>query len=91
MKYSKNAFNCCKCPEKSGEGGCPMFWETMWNITTGEEKLIKSCGFEQLPHYLTEVVKASNRPAAAIESTRNEIVNGFVKLTKSTMLLKNAS
>jgi hypothetical protein len=34
----------------------------------------------QLPLYLTEVIMASNRPAAAIESTRNEIADGLSRI-----------
>ena len=81
MRYSKNALNCAKCPGKAGDGGCPMWWETVWtNTQTGEVQTLRGCGFEQLPLYLLEVVKASNRPAAAIESTRNSIVEGLGKL-----------
>ncbi len=71
-KYSKDAFNCHKCPEK----GCPMWWTTIWSDGKNE-KIIESCGYEQLPQYLTEVVKASNRPAAAVESLRNELKKDF--------------
>jgi hypothetical protein len=72
-QWSKNAFVCHKCPEK----GCPMWWETVATSLDGEVKIIKSCGFTQLPTYLIEVVKASNRPAAAVESARDEIAKGF--------------
>jgi len=80
MTFSKHAFDCARCPGKAGDGGCPAFWETIWERPTGETKIIKGCGFEQLPLYLTEVIKASNRPAAAIESTRNEIANGLARI-----------
>ena len=73
MAFSKNAFNCQKCPGKGGDDGCPVWWETIWEQASGETKIVKGCGFEQLPMYLTEVVKASNRPAAAVESMRNEM------------------
>ena len=53
-----------------------MWWTTVWNDGK-DEKIIESCGYEQLPQYLTEVVKASNRPAAAVESLRNELVKDF--------------
>ena len=83
-KYSKHAFNCCKCPGKGGDGGCPMFWDTVHtNIQTGEIKTIRSCGYEQLPTYLVEVIKASNRPAAAVESCRNEIAAGLAKVAEA--------
>lgn len=62
--------------------GCPLWWVTRW--TNGsEEKEIAQCGLVQLPHYLTEVIKASNRPAAAIESTRNEIAVGLARVAES--------
>jgi LDH2 family malate/lactate/ureidoglycolate dehydrogenase len=78
MAYSKHAFNCVKCPQKNGEGGCPAWWETQWtNALNGEQKIIKSCGFEQLPLYITELIKASSRPTAEMEQVRNEIAQGF--------------
>lgn len=73
MAY-KRAFQCKKCPENNGPDGCPMWWETVWeNAQGGETKLIKACGYTQLPLYLTEVIKASNRPAAATEGLRNQV------------------
>lgn len=81
------AFHCAKCPRNNNPQvgpSCPAWWETVHqNVQSGETKVIKSCAWEQLPIYLIEVVKASNRPAAAVESTRNEIVNGFERLTRS--------
>lgn len=47
------------------------------NIVTGEEKLTKMCGFQAMPIFLTEVIKASNRPAAAINDMRNNLVKTF--------------
>lgn len=80
MRY-KNAFNCKKCPERNDEQGCPVWWEVVeCNLQTQEERLVKACGFSLLPKYLTEVIKASNRPAAAVESCRNEIAQGFGNL-----------
>lgn len=91
MAYSKDAFNCARCPGKAGDGGCPMWWDTIWEKPDGEAKIVSSCGFTQLPLYLTEVIKASNRPAAAIESTRNEIVKGFQGLAQAAPLLARLS
>lgn len=88
MAYSKNAFNCSKCPGKSGDGGCPAFWETTWTNPSGEVKLIKDCAFAQMPLYFIELIKAANRPAAAIESTRNEIVGGFAALVEAARHVK---
>lgn len=49
------------------------------NSQTGEERIV-NCAFEALMPALVEVIKASNRPAAAIESTRNELATGFAKV-----------
>lgn len=90
MAYSKNAFNCAKCPGKAGDGGCPMWWKTVWTqpSAAGPEavKVIESCGYEQLPQFLIEVIKASNRPAAAVESARDEIATGLLKIAESCRL-----
>lgn len=75
------------CPENSDpQRGtyCPCWWETLHtNVATGEEKFVKSCAWGQLPLYLIEVIKASNRPAAAIESTRNEIAEGLTRVAQA--------
>lgn len=74
----KNAFKCHKCPGNSTETGCPMWWEVLeTNMQSGEERLRKGCGYTMQQTFLIEVLKASNRPAAAIESMRNEIVNSI--------------
>jgi hypothetical protein len=76
MNY-KNAFNCKKCPECNTEAGCPMWWEFMQTNDHGQERLQKMCGYQALPMFMVEVIKASNRPAAAIEKTRNDLVAGL--------------
>lgn len=80
------AFHCAKCPRNNNPEigpSCPAWWETVHNnIHTGHTKVWKSCAWEQLPTYLIEVIKASNRPAAAVESTRNEISKGFQSLAE---------
>jgi hypothetical protein len=61
---------------------CP-FWTNgvvLTNIMTGEEK-IEFCGARMLVPSMIEVIKASNRPAAVMESARNEIANGFAAVT----------
>ena len=84
----KNAFKCSKCPQSNGQDGCPAWVEIMQtNTATGEERLHKDCLFQQLPHLMVEVVKASNRPAAAVEEARNEIANGFNQLNQVMPLL----
>lgn len=79
MAYAK-AFKCQECPEKSGPEGCPCWWEMIETQGgSGEQRLKKGCGLSQemLLCALIEVIKASNRPAAAVESCRNEIAQGF--------------
>lgn len=49
----------------------------MENPETHETKVQRDCLFRLLPVFLIEVIKASNRPAAAIESTRNELITGL--------------
>jgi hypothetical protein len=92
VAYSRNAFNCAKCPGKGGDGGCPAWWETVWeNQQAGETKVIRGCGWEQLPRYITEMIKASTRPAAAVESTRNEIAAGFGQIVSTMKALPRSS
>ncbi|MDD3493691.1 MAG: hypothetical protein PHZ19_09380 [Candidatus Thermoplasmatota archaeon] len=72
------------CPRTNNQAAksfCPAWSEgIVWqNPQTGEEKVMH-CAFEALMPALIEVIKASNRPAAAIETTRNEIVKGFQSL-----------
>lgn len=56
------------------------FMET--NVQTGEERFITGCFYQVIPRLMVEVIKASNRPAAAVESTRNVIAEGFTRLTR---------
>lgn len=78
------AFQCRRCPQNNDpERGpsCPAWWEWVEeNTATGETRIERMCGWQGMPKFLTEVIKASNRPAAAIESTRNEIVSGFQRI-----------
>ena len=76
---------CEKCPNRYKPEGCPCwidktagFMKT--NIQTGEEDFITGCFYQVVPFLMIEVVKASNRPAAVMESVRNEIANGFSKV-----------
>lgn len=72
MRY-KNAWNCKRCPQRNDENGCPAWVEYTQENAQGEQRVQKECLFQALPLFLTETIKASNRPAAAIESTRNEL------------------
>lgn len=82
----KNADNCKACPKRNDENGCPWWWEWVeMNASTGQERLRKACGKQSMQVFMVEVIKASNRPAAAVESTRNEIVKGFDRLASVAM------
>lgn len=68
-----------------GAKACPAwiseqagFMET--NISTGEERFIVGCFFQVIPKLMVEVIKASNRPAAAVESMRNETTLGLARI-----------
>ncbi len=75
MNYA-HAFECSECPESNGKNGCPMWWEFLAkDAGASQPELKKMCGYQALPTFLTEVISASNRPAAAIESMRNETVD----------------
>ena len=87
LPWSKRSHQCYRCP-KDGAGdksrGCPLWWKTVQtNAQTGETRVLEECGHVQLPIYLTEVIKAANRPAAAIESTRNEIAQGLTRIAQA--------
>lgn len=56
------------------------------NIRTGEERFITGCFYQVIPRLMVEVIKASNRPAAAIESTRNEIAEGLHRVAQAVTL-----
>lgn len=75
MNYS-DAFNCKKCSESVK--GCPCWTELIeTNIQTGEDRITKDCLYKLLPHLLVEVIKASNRPAAAVETMRNNLIENL--------------
>lgn len=57
------------------------------DVGSGKEELKKMCWFQAMPIFFTETLRASNRPAAAIESTRNEISRGFQHLTEAVLRL----
>jgi hypothetical protein len=88
--FSKNkngCFDCDKCPRNNDPKlgrFCHLWWETQWTNASGETRIEKTCGLRQLPLYLTEVIKASNRPAAAVESMRNEMSRGLFAIAQAT-------
>lgn len=63
-----------------------MWWEFMQTeIGTGREQLTKMCGYQALPIYLIEVIKASNRPAAEIGTMRAEIADNMRQVAHTIM------
>lgn len=77
MNY-KRAFQCHKCPQSSGEDGCPAWNEVvMTNAQTGETKLHKGCTFQVMPFIMTEVVKQSMISANTFAHIKNEIARGY--------------
>lgn len=77
QKNLSASFECGKCPKNNDpERGraCVMWWEFIQTeVMTGKEQLTKMCGYQALPIFLTEVIKASNRPAAEISAMRCEM------------------
>lgn len=77
MNY-KGAFECAKCPrsnDPNAKRACPMWWELMMaNLATGEEKLVKACGYTLMPQMMVEVIKSANRATTNSNATRNELV-----------------
>jgi hypothetical protein len=79
MLRKPNPKTCEKCLHRYRKEGCPHwiepengFIET--NIRTGEERVVQGCFFQVIPKLMAHVVSAANRPAAAMESFRNEMV-----------------
>jgi len=79
-----NAFQCAQCPRNNDPANgpsCPAWWEwTAENVATGESRIMKQCGLQALPGFLTEVIKASNRPAAEIGACRQQIAVGLGRI-----------
>ena len=70
----KNAYNCKKCPGNNGPEGCPVWVEYSETNLNGDVRLTKECGHQAMPKFMVQMIAASNRPAAAVESMRNEVV-----------------
>lgn len=81
MRQKKCPIAEIQCPRNADpENGawCPAWTEiSETNTVTREERLTKDCLFQLMPRLMVEVIKASNRPAAAVESARNEISDGL--------------
>ena len=88
----KHAFECKKCPKRNDVDGCPGWWEIIYEeLNTNAVKVEKGCYLTHLPKMMVEVIKASNRPAAAVESCRNEIVNGFSNVSSALRFIGESS
>ena len=84
-----------RCPETSDTNAkfyCP-WWKgdgdlfVVKNSMTGEERA-EQCGARVMVQAQIEVIKASNRPAAAIESVRNELSSGLDKIANGISKVK---
>jgi hypothetical protein len=53
----------------------------MENPRTGDTSIEKACLYVMMPKLLIQVIQAANRPAAVIESTRNELVQALGNMT----------
>jgi hypothetical protein len=77
LQNFSNAFNCKKCPGNAGPQGCPDWIGFVERDDTGKERYTEQCGRQAWPLWMGHVLAASNRPAAAIESTRNALVEAL--------------
>lgn len=83
---------CPKTNNPEAKHHCPAWTDgVVWtNSQSGEERIVH-CSFEALMPALVETIKASNRPAAAVESTRNELTEqlkrGFGALGEAVQAL----
>lgn len=74
---------CKKCVQYPGEKyTCPAwigaeagYMET--NVQTGEDRLVTGCFYQVMPKLMIHVVKASNRPAAAMQDLRNKLATAM--------------
>ena len=79
IEYSKNAFNCSKCPKE----GCPAWLKARWDFVDEKGlpvvKHVEACSFRVLP-IINHVSLASNyRNYDAIVLKSNEILQIFKK------------
>ena len=83
VKY-KNSFKCHKCPQSSGEDGCPAWNEIiMTNVQTGEDKIVKGCHFQVMPLIMVESIKASNVSTNTFAAIKNEVARGYSVLAQA--------
>ena len=85
----KKAFKCQQYQGKDGKPcDCPAWTGIVeTNLITGEVRNKEDCLYKMLPSLMVEVIKASNRPAAAVESCRNEIAQGLKRIADNMVAL----
>ena len=66
------------------------------DVSSQKQEIKKMCGYQALPTFLTEVIIASNRPAAEIsamrceaENQKNELVFGMAKVAQVMLPMQN--
>jgi hypothetical protein len=69
-----NAYNCKRCPGNNGPKGCPEWIEYVEQDEKGMQRITEECGRQAWPKWMGHVLSAANRPAAAIENTRNALI-----------------
>lgn len=84
-----------ECPRTNNPDAkifCPAWHDgIVWQKDgTGEERVV-NCTFSMMMQGMVQVIAASNRPAAAIESTRNEIAKGFDAIASGISAQANGS
>ena len=75
MTRYRKAWRCHRCPESSGEDGCPAWTEYVERQPeTGAERIVRECVFQALPKLLLHTVAASHQAAATADHHRNEVL-----------------
>ena len=66
---------CPRTADPSAEVFCPFWAETgvVWTNTRSGEERVENCGARMMVPGMIETIKASNRPAAAIERAGNDM------------------
>lgn len=69
---------CERCPHRFSPNGCPSWIGADVGLIeendAGEVRVVTGCYFQVMPRLMIHVIRAANRPAAAMNSLRNEIV-----------------
>jgi hypothetical protein len=58
---------------------CPNWIKTVEENAAGEARIAEGCLSHELPRFLIQVIRASNRPAAAFEKARNAVAGRLEK------------